>query len=111
MNRPIEKTAKWFYRGVWGMLAEYFKVPEEPPKLPVHHDEEVESFHPADGFLRYLKLHFWILLTLIDVAVLIAWIVIVIASPIAGAITAAPAFLIAVLKSKALIFVIMAVWR
>ena len=77
MNGRAEKVAKWFYRGVWGVLTRRFCVPDRPPTLPTAPGEAPDSFQPAEGFLRYLKLHFWIYLILIDVAILIAWIVII----------------------------------
>ena len=62
----------------------------------VQEGEFVESFRPAEGFLRYLKLHFWILLILIDVAILIGWIILTAAAPVAGILLAGPALFLAV---------------
>ncbi|MBP90950.1 MAG: hypothetical protein CMJ64_30280 [Planctomycetaceae bacterium] len=56
----------------------------------------MESFQPADGFIRYLKLHFWFYLLLIDVAIVAVWLVVTIKWPTVGAILAVPALLIAV---------------
>ena len=56
----------------------------------------VESFRPAEGFLKYLKLQFWIVLFLVDVAILGAWLALLIAVPVAGIVLAVPAFAIAV---------------
>ena len=40
--------------------------------------------HPAPGFLRYLKFRFWLLLTIFDGMIVIAWIAIAVASPRRG---------------------------
>jgi len=97
MSGRTERASEWVYRGIWGVLARWFKVPEEPPTLPGGAGIGAESFRPAPGFLRYLKFRFWLLLLIIDVAILFVWVVIAVASPIAGAILAIPALAIAVL--------------
>jgi membrane protein YdbS with pleckstrin-like domain len=56
------------YRGLWGVLVNLFKVPQNPPTLPAHAGEQVQSFRPAEGYLRYMKLWFWIALFMIDIA-------------------------------------------
>lgn len=96
MSSHAEKAAAWVYRGVWGILAQWFKVPEEPPMLPGAAGIGAESFRPAPAFLRYLKFQFWILLILIDVAILLGWVGISLGSPLAGGILAIPALIIAV---------------
>ncbi len=94
--RATEQACAWVYRGLWGVLADLFRVPRDAPALPVVPGDALREFHPAPGFLAYLKFWFWFALLLIDVSILIAWVVIAFASPIAGAILAIPAFLIAV---------------
>ena len=96
MNSRTEHLTIWVYEGVWGVLATWFRVPRNPPTLPTQNGAAIECFRPADGFLRYLKLQFWIALVLIDVAILGGWLAIAVASPLAGALLAAPAFFIAV---------------
>jgi membrane protein YdbS with pleckstrin-like domain len=91
-----EPLTQWVYQGIWGFLTRWFRVPQKPPTLPVASKKHVESFRPAEGFLRYLKFQFWIVLLLIDLAILVGWIVITAASPVAGAVLAVPALLIAV---------------
>ena len=46
--------------------------------------------------MRYLKLYFWIALLAIDVAILVGWIALYIANPLAGMVLAVPALLVAV---------------
>jgi membrane protein YdbS with pleckstrin-like domain len=96
MNSRTEQFSQWFYQGVWGVLTRWFRVPREPPTLPVQQGEAIESFRPAPGFLRYLKLQFWFWLILIDVAIFIGWLAITAASPVAGVILALPALFVAV---------------
>jgi hypothetical protein len=63
MSGHVERATAWVYRGVWGILNRWFRVPQQPPTLPVGRGETVQSFRPANGFLRYLKLQFWLGLT------------------------------------------------
>ena len=79
-----EKTTEWAYRGIWGVLTKWFRVPPEPPALPVAPDEHLQSFRPSEGFLRYLKFRFWVLLFVVDIALLIAWLGITAASFLIG---------------------------
>jgi len=96
MSGAIERRLAWVHAGVWRVLADVFRVPQEPPTLPVAPGERIESFRPAPAFLSYLRLHFWIWLLLIDLAILAVWIAIAIDSPKGGAIMAVPLFLLAV---------------
>src|SRR5262245_29560778 len=73
MSRRVEEATAWVYRGIWGVLTRWFRVPSEPPSLPGGSNEESRSFRPADGFLRYLKLRFWFVLVIVDLAIFAAW--------------------------------------
>lgn len=96
--RPSGKqpAAEWVYRGVWKALADWFRVPERAPRLPTGPNETVRAFHPSKGFLRLLKVEFWIICLLIDGAILVGWIALTVFHPVVGAILAIPALLIAV---------------
>jgi hypothetical protein len=96
MNKHVERASRWMYRGLWSVLVRWLKVPDRPPTLPVLPGEAMESFRPAEGFLRYLKFFFWITLLVIDVALLSGWLFLTIAFPIAGAVLALPVLLLAV---------------
>ncbi|HRQ72978.1 MAG TPA: PH domain-containing protein [Phycisphaerales bacterium] len=74
MSRAADRACEWVYRGVWGALARRFRVPEEPPSLPVRPGEEIRSTRPAPGYLRYVKFKFWIVLLLIDGALTALWV-------------------------------------
>lgn len=98
MIKPrIEEASQWCYRGVWGVLTRWFRVPDQPPTLPASaHDEQVRSFKPATGFLNYLRLQFWFFCLLIDVAILIGWLIVTFNWPWVGVALALPALIVAV---------------
>jgi membrane protein YdbS with pleckstrin-like domain len=96
MTPQADKAAVWIYEGLWAVLVQWFRVPKEPPTLPIASGDRVESFRPAPGFLSYLKLWFWIVLLLIDLAIFIGWIAVTVALWWLGLILAIPALFIAV---------------
>ena len=96
MKEQVERASQWCYRGLWGILTRWFHVPEQPPTLPTATDHPVEAFKPSDGFLKYLKFTFWIMLFIIDIAILVGWIVITVINPVVGMILAPIAFIVAV---------------
>lgn len=73
----VDRAAAWIYTGVWSAVVGWFRVPPSAPVLPVRTGEAVASFHPAEGFLKYLKFWFWIALIAIDLGIAILWIAIV----------------------------------
>jgi membrane protein YdbS with pleckstrin-like domain len=89
-------TGKTVYRGIWAVLAGLFKVPNAPPTLIALGTESIESFRPSVRFLDYLKFLFWIGLLVIDAALFLAWIVLVVANPVAGIVLAPLFFLVMV---------------
>ena len=97
MNEGKEALANWVYEGVWGVLARLFRVPRVPPTLPKRGNERIMAFHPAPGYLLYLKFMFWLGLMIIDGAITIGWLVLFIAAPVIGLILAPVAFVLAVL--------------
>ena len=86
MSQTVARASEWVYHGIWKVLVQCFRVPSEPPKLPAQSNEAIRSYRPADGFLKYLKFQFWILLTVIDLGLLVLWGIVFIVSPIAGVI-------------------------
>jgi membrane protein YdbS with pleckstrin-like domain len=84
------------YRGIWTVLVKLFRVPAEPPSLPARDGELVQSFQPAEGFLKYLKFWFWLLFWPMDVVILIAWIAIFVAVWWLALLLAIPALLLAI---------------
>ena len=75
----VDRAAAWIYSGVWAAVVSWFRVPPTAPTLPVRTGETLASFHPALGFLRYLKFWFWIALVGIDAAIAASWVALVIA--------------------------------
>ena len=95
MSHSVDAAAAWIYRGVWASVVALFRVPAEPPTLPVT-GEPVRSLRPAHGFLRYLKFFFWLLLIPGDILPLVAWGAIALASPVLGVVLAVPFLLVLV---------------
>jgi len=98
------ETARQVYRGVWAVLAGLFKVPDKPPELLAIGGEEIRSFRPSPRFLEYLKFQFWLLLTLVDGALAILWLVLLIGKPLV-AILLAPVFLVVMVLPDILAYV------
>jgi uncharacterized membrane protein YdbT with pleckstrin-like domain len=84
MSDSPQQAAEWLYHGVWQVLVRWFVVPREPPALPARPGVTIERLHPSLGFLRYLKLQFWVGLTLIDLWFLIGWIASFVVNPWLG---------------------------
>jgi membrane protein YdbS with pleckstrin-like domain len=92
-----QAAAQWIYSGIWSVIVEWFRVPKDPPALPVHVGDSVRSFRPAEGFLRYLKLKFWVVLVIFDVGIMGGWLAIFIVHRLIGLILLAPALAVAIL--------------
>jgi membrane protein YdbS with pleckstrin-like domain len=84
MSQGLARASEWLYHGLWKVLVQGFRVPAEPPTLPAMARESIRTYRPANGFLRYLKLQFWIVLTVIDVLLVALWIGLAIALPWVG---------------------------
>jgi membrane protein YdbS with pleckstrin-like domain len=74
MSKTVEHASRWMYRGLWAVIVNWLRVPADPPSLPAHASENVQSIHPADGYLRYLKFWFWIILLITDIALTVGYI-------------------------------------
>jgi membrane protein YdbS with pleckstrin-like domain len=66
-------ASDWVYGGVWSMITALFKVTRSSPTLPVGDGEAVETFHPARGYLGYLKFWFCFIFLLVEIGIMIAW--------------------------------------
>jgi membrane protein YdbS with pleckstrin-like domain len=82
-------AAAWIYRGVWAGVVALFRVPPEPPTLPSR-GETVQSIRPSAGYLRYLKLLFWVAFLPGDIVPILIWLAISTAFPIAGVLLVVP---------------------
>jgi len=76
--RRSDRAAQWIYTGIWRVLVDLFRVPDEPPTLPVRGGEHLESFRPARGFLAYRKLWFWIPCIAIAIAIAVGWFILLV---------------------------------
>lgn len=94
--KQFDVAAEWVYQGVWSVFARFFLVPGAPPTLPALGGRPVESFRPSLDWLRYLKLQFWIGLTVIDVLLVIGWIAITVAIPWLGILLAPLAIVVVI---------------
>lgn len=93
----VDRAAAWIYRGLWGVIVAWLRVPPLPDDLPTRAGEPADRFHPALGFLRYLQFWFWLALIAIDGAILIGWGVLFYNNRLWGWILLAPALLIAII--------------
>lgn len=67
MSDSTEQQSTWIYDGVWGMLSNVFCVPRNAPALPALDANEIVSRKPSPSFLQYLKLQFWIAMSIVAV--------------------------------------------
>ena len=72
-----QRLSRWCYQGVWATLTRLFRLPEQPPELVGADDRDTRSFRPAEGFLRYLKFQFWLILLLVDIGLVVLLIAII----------------------------------
>jgi membrane protein YdbS with pleckstrin-like domain len=79
-------------------------VPAEPPHLSGAQDAQIRAFRPAEGYLRYRKLFFWIGLALVDIALGTAWIILLVTVPLAG-IVLAPVFWFVIIAPDILVYI------
>lgn len=84
MTGRIEQATRWMYRGIFSGLVKWFRVPAEPPTLPVRQGEFVQSFPPDPAFLSYMKFWFWIVLLITDIAMTVGYVAATIAFAVAG---------------------------
>lgn len=103
-EQVVLRASQWCYRGVWAGVTKWLCVPAAPPELVGAHDQHVRAFRPAEGYLRYRKLFFWIGLFAVDIALIIAWIALLVAFPIAG-ILLAPIFWFIIIAPDILVYI------
>lgn len=93
----IEKISESLYGRAWVLLERFFRVPKEPPTLPVRPNESLETFRPSEGFRDYLKFWFWLGLLVVDLVLFIILIAIYVASPLVGVLATLPMLALIVL--------------
>lgn len=84
MSDLVLRASQWCYEGVWIGLTNWLRVTKEPPALPRFSGESVAQFRPCDGYLSYLKFFFWLGLTTIDGILIVLWLALFVAFPLAG---------------------------
>src|SRR5688500_5613223 len=90
-------STAWVYSGIWGVMTRWFRVPQGPPQLPSDPGEQLDSFRPSEGFLRYLKFQFWVALFLVDAAIFVGWVILFYKMPTTALLLSPIAFGLAVL--------------
>lgn len=50
----------WLYKGIWGVLSGWFRVPTDPPTLPATDGDAVDVFRADPGYLRYCRIGYWL---------------------------------------------------
>lgn len=98
MSKPglTHQASRWMYRGIWGVLVRWFRVPSKPPTLP-DSTGAARAFQPSESFLRYLQTIFWVVMLLIDGAILLVWLSIAANSPRTAWILAVPFLILAII--------------
>ncbi|MCD4654157.1 PH domain-containing protein [bacterium] len=91
MDTATRKAAEKFYKGFWGILTKWFRVPEKPPILVTHDGTEPITFKPSEGYLDYMKFTFWLGLMFVDVLIAVGWLFLVVAFPLWGILLFIPA--------------------
>ncbi|MET0403541.1 MAG: PH domain-containing protein [Cystobacter sp.] len=82
MSAPLTRQASaWVYRGVWALLSDLFHVPHQPPALPVSSGGQVLAMRPCDGWLRYRKVSYWLVLLSTVLPLALCWPLVLMASP------------------------------
>jgi len=76
VSRTVDRATAWIYEGLWSVLTDLFCVPRDAPTLPAQAGREPRRFRPAIGWLRQRKLEFWVLLLIIDLALIAVWLAI-----------------------------------
>ncbi len=96
-DNAVLRASKWCYRGVWGLITRYLRVPDEPPQLVGADDQWIQCFRPSEGFLKYLKFFFWLALFATDIFLTIGWVAVLVALPWLGILIAPLAWAVIVL--------------
>src|SRR5262245_50646339 len=88
MTTRVERTGAWLYQGLWGLLVRWFRVPPDPPTLPVALGQTANSCQPAPGYLRWMKFQFWLLTGILSCSFTGVALALLFAVPIAGVLLA-----------------------
>ena len=103
-RRGSQAMSARLYGRLWRVLVNFFRVPDEPPSPPARPGEPFKVFQPSEGYLRYQKFRFWVLLTLVDIPLVALWIWVLVAIWWLGLLLA-PVFLIAIILPDLIAYV------
>jgi membrane protein YdbS with pleckstrin-like domain len=81
-EKALLRASQWCYQGIWSVITKYLIVPTAAPQLVGADDVQIQSFRPAEGFLKYLKFYFWFGLVAADVLLFVLWIILLIYAPV-----------------------------
>ncbi|MCA9305240.1 MAG: PH domain-containing protein [Phycisphaerales bacterium] len=87
-GHATQKASEWVYRGLWGVLTGWFRVPREAPTLPTRAGETLDARRPSEAWLRYRKFWFWLFLAITDIFFIAVWIAVLATNLIVGIILA-----------------------
>jgi membrane protein YdbS with pleckstrin-like domain len=82
------KGSGWVYEGVWAVLVKLLRVPPLPPELPGV--LKVAALRPADGYLNYQKLVFWLTAWFPPIVAIVIIALVAIPAPIVAVLIAVP---------------------
>lgn len=83
-GQATQKASEWVYRGVWGVLTGWFRVPREAPTVPTRPGESLDARRPSEQWLRYRKFWFWMFLLITDIFFLAVWIAVLATNFVVG---------------------------
>jgi membrane protein YdbS with pleckstrin-like domain len=81
-EQTLQRASQWCYQGIWSVITRYLRVPATAPQLVGADDSQIQTFRPADGFLKYLKFYFWMGLLGVDVVLFVLWIILLVQAPL-----------------------------
>ncbi|QEG43317.1 PH domain-containing protein [Roseimaritima ulvae] len=80
-DATVEASGGPVYEGIWLVLAQWFRVPRQPPVLPKQSGEAIVSRKPAAQFISYLRLEFAIIMAVLSIAALVGCAFLIAAAP------------------------------
>ena len=103
-DEVVLRASRWCYQGAWAFVTQWMRVPNKSPQLVGADDHHSRAFRPAEGYLSYRKFFFWIGLVVIDLALIGAWIALLVAWLPVG-IVLAPVFWFVIIVPDILVYI------
>ncbi|MBL0927588.1 MAG: PH domain-containing protein [Phycisphaerales bacterium] len=73
---------KALYGRMWEAIERWLRAPKTPPHLPTFAGGHVRALKPSDGWMRYVKMWFWIALLISDAVFAFLWLATLFVSPL-----------------------------